>query len=36
MVLAMTHEEVVTDIARFEIDSQRMPQLVYQIRRNGG
>lgn len=32
MVLAMTHEEVVTDIARFEIDSyKKMPQLVYQI-----
>ncbi|MGI6438331.1 MAG: proline--tRNA ligase [Sphaerochaeta sp.] len=32
MVLAMTHEEVVTDIARFEIDSyKRMPRLVYQI-----
>jgi len=32
MVLAMTHEEAVTDIARFEIDSyKRMPRLVYQI-----
>lgn len=32
MVLAMTHEEVVTDLARTEIDSyKRMPLLVYQI-----
>ncbi|MGI6439522.1 MAG: proline--tRNA ligase [Sphaerochaetaceae bacterium] len=32
MVLAMTHEEVVTDIARFEIDSyKRLPQLVYHL-----
>ena len=32
MVLAMTHEEAVTDIARGEIDSyKRLPQLVYQI-----
>jgi len=32
MVLAMTHEEVVTDIARFEIDSyKRLPSLVYQL-----
>jgi prolyl-tRNA synthetase len=32
MVLAMTHEEVVTDIARFEIDSyKKLPQLVYQL-----
>ena len=32
MVLAMTHEECVTDIARFEIDSyKRLPQLVYQL-----
>jgi prolyl-tRNA synthetase len=32
MVLAMTHEECVTDIARFEIDSyKRLPQMVYQI-----
>ena len=32
MVLAMTHEEVVTDLARGEIDSyKRMPLLVYQI-----
>jgi prolyl-tRNA synthetase len=32
MVLAMTHEEVVTDLARFEIDSyKRLPSLVYQI-----
>lgn len=32
MVLAMTHEEAVTDIARDEIDSyKRLPLLVYQI-----
>lgn len=32
MVLAMTHEECVTDVARGEIDSyKRLPQLVYQI-----
>jgi len=32
MVLAMTHEECVTDIARNEIDSyKRLPQLVYQL-----
>jgi prolyl-tRNA synthetase len=32
MVLAMTHEEVVTDLARREIQSYRqMPQLVYHI-----
>lgn len=32
MVLAMTHEEVVTDIARREIQSYRqLPQLVYHI-----
>ncbi len=32
MVLAMTHEECVTDIARFEIDSyKRLPQMVYQL-----
>ena len=32
MVLAMTHEECVTDIARFEIDSyKRLPSLVYQL-----
>lgn len=32
MVLAMTHEEAVTDIARNEIDSYRkLPSLVYQI-----
>ncbi|MGM0431192.1 MAG: proline--tRNA ligase [Spirochaetota bacterium] len=32
MVLAMTHEEAVTDIARGEIDSHRnLPSLVYQI-----
>ena len=32
MVLAMTHEEAVTDIARGEIDSyKRLPLLVYQI-----
>lgn len=32
MVLAMTHEECVTDIARFELDSyKRLPQLVYQL-----
>ncbi len=32
MVLAMTHEECVTDVARFEIDSyKQLPQLVYQI-----
>ena len=32
MVLAMTHEEAVTDIARGEIDSyKRLPSLVYQI-----
>ena len=32
MVLAMTHEEAVTDLARGEIDSyKRLPQLVYQI-----
>ena len=32
MVLAMTHEEAVTDLARGEIDSyKRMPLLVYQI-----
>ncbi|WP_320129207.1 proline--tRNA ligase [uncultured Sphaerochaeta sp.] len=32
MVLAMTHEECVTDLARGEIDSyKRLPQLVYQI-----
>ncbi len=32
MVLAMTHEEAVTDIARTEIDSyRRLPSLVYQI-----
>ncbi len=32
MVLAMTHEEAVTDLARGEIDSyRRLPLLVYQI-----
>lgn len=32
MVLAMTHEEAVTDLARSEIDSyRRLPSLVYQI-----
>lgn len=32
MVLAMTHEEVATSIARTEIDSyKKLPQLVYQI-----
>ena len=32
MVLAMTHEEVVTDLARREIQSYRqLPQLIYQI-----
>ncbi|MDP9368559.1 MAG: proline--tRNA ligase [Chloroflexota bacterium] len=32
MVLAMTHEEIVTDLARSEINSYRqLPQLVYQI-----
>jgi prolyl-tRNA synthetase len=32
MVLAMTHEEAVTDLARGEIDSyKRLPLLVYQI-----
>ena len=32
MVLAMTHEEAVTDVARGEIDSyKRLPILVYQI-----
>ena len=32
MVLAMTHEECVTDVARGEIDSyKQLPQLVYQI-----
>lgn len=32
MVLAMTHEEAVTDIARGEVDSyKRLPRLVYQI-----
>jgi len=32
MVLAMTHEEAVTDVARGEIDSyKRLPLLVYQI-----
>ncbi len=32
MVLAMTHEEAVTDLARNEIDSyRRLPSLVYQI-----
>ncbi len=32
MVLAMTHEEAVTDIARGEIDSyKRLPLLVYQL-----
>ena len=32
MVLAMTHEEVVTDIARSDIDSYRqMPQIVYHL-----
>ncbi|MFA7370871.1 MAG: proline--tRNA ligase [Sphaerochaetaceae bacterium] len=32
MVLAMTHEECITDIARFEIDSyKRLPLLAYQI-----
>jgi prolyl-tRNA synthetase len=32
MVLAMTHEEVVTDLARHEIQSYRqLPQLVYHI-----
>ena len=32
MVLAMTHEECVTDIARTEIDSyKRLPQMVYQL-----
>ncbi len=32
MVLAMTHEECITDIARFEIDSyKRLPMLAYQI-----
>jgi prolyl-tRNA synthetase len=32
MVLAMTHEEIVTDIARRDIDSYRqMPQIVYHL-----
>lgn len=32
MVLAMTHEEAVTDIARGEVDSyKRLPRLVYQM-----
>lgn len=32
MVLAMTHEEIVTDIARHDIDSYRqLPQIVYHI-----
>ena len=32
MVLAMTHEEAVTDIARTELDSyKRLPRLVYQM-----
>ncbi len=32
MVLAMTHEEVVTDLARREIQSYRqLPQLIYHI-----
>ncbi len=32
MVLAMTHEEAVTDVATGEIDSyRRLPQLVYQL-----
>ncbi|NMA22627.1 MAG: proline--tRNA ligase [Spirochaetales bacterium] len=32
MVLAMTHEEVVTDLARSQVDSyKRLPSLVYQI-----
>lgn len=32
MVLAMTHEECITDIARFEIDSyKRLPMLAYQL-----
>lgn len=32
MVLAMTHEEAVTDVAKGEIDSyKRLPQLVYQL-----
>ena len=32
MVLAMTHEEAVTDIARVELDSyKRLPRLVYQM-----
>lgn len=32
MVLAMTHEEVITDLARREISSYRqLPQLIYQV-----
>ncbi len=32
MVLAMTHEECVTDVSRTQIDSyKRLPQLVYQL-----
>ncbi len=32
MVLAMTHEECVTDVARFEIDSyKRLPMMVYHL-----
>src|SRR3954464_6103799 len=32
MVLAMTHEEVVTDLARSEIDSYRdLPRMVFQL-----
>ena len=32
MVLAMTHEECVSDVARYQIDSyKQLPQLVYQI-----
>jgi prolyl-tRNA synthetase len=32
MVLAMTHEEVITDLARQEINSYRqLPMLVYHI-----
>lgn len=32
MVLAMTHEECATDLAKFEVDSyKKLPQLIYQI-----
>ena len=31
MVLAMTHEEIVADLAASEVDTyQRLPRLVYQ------